>query len=373
MAYNSSTDVSNKRTKEALEKYRKVINASVVDSSLVVASCDIEIQRDEHILSTMSGLDATLYDCYSRRRVDNDERVKLCTYLVSSEKPKGSNNKSTVQINDLSSIDPSIPVFVWFHGGGMISGVATDPIGTTKYAKEFAKEQSKIVGQSEVQILVVSIEYRLSPEYPFPAGIIDCLSAMKFVLETSCSKSINIGGISAGGNMAAVVALECHRRYPGKVKSALIHSPMLSPETDSKSYFMNSTSSGACPASWLRWCWRAYLDLGEYPENSEDDPVKAMRDLLQKSEMKASSELWRLCTANEIPPGLDKPYATKFVVTTAIADVLCDDGIGFAKRLEENGANVCHIPAQGSHVFAHVFDSEAAKRLNRACRSVMFD
>jgi acetyl esterase/lipase len=58
----------------------------------------------------------------------------------------------------------------------------------------------------------------LAPECPFPAGIVDCLSVMDDILSLT-SAPVNVGGISAGANFAAVVSMEIHRKYgPGKIK-----------------------------------------------------------------------------------------------------------------------------------------------------------
>lgn len=61
------------------------------------------------------------------------------------------------------------------------------------------------------------IDYRVAPDDPFPAAIIDTLSTVEYVLENSKSP-VHIIGQSAGGNLAAVMAMEAHRKYPGRIK-----------------------------------------------------------------------------------------------------------------------------------------------------------
>lgn len=66
--------------------------------------------------------------------------------------------------------------------------------------------------------ILASVEYRLAPENPFPAAPIDGLSAAAYFLESNPLRKIDIAGISAGGYLATVTALETFRRYPDRVK-----------------------------------------------------------------------------------------------------------------------------------------------------------
>jgi acetyl esterase/lipase len=66
-------------------------------------------------------------------------------------------------------------------------------------------------------LIIVSVEYSLAPEHPFPAAIIDALSAVEFILDGNPSRNIHIGGVSAGGHVALVAGLEAFRKYPGRI------------------------------------------------------------------------------------------------------------------------------------------------------------
>jgi acetyl esterase len=102
------------------------------------------------------------------------------------------------------------PVLVYFHGGGWVIGDLETHDGTVR----------ALAAASGVTI--VSVDYRLAPEHPFPAAIDDCLAALRWVAEPSTAAELGIdparmavGGDSAGGNLAAVVAQQvCHDGPP---------------------------------------------------------------------------------------------------------------------------------------------------------------
>ena len=77
----------------------------------------------------------------------------------------------------------------------------------------------KCYNQSSIkkEMVTVVIDYRVAPDHPFPAAVIDTLSTIEYVIQNSKSP-IHVIGQSAGGNLAAVMSLEAHRRYPGRIK-----------------------------------------------------------------------------------------------------------------------------------------------------------
>ena len=88
-----------------------------------------------------------------------------------------------------------LPALVYFHGGGWTIGdLDTHDVLCRQLANGARCE-------------VFSVEYRLAPEAPFPAAVDDCIAATDFVSRNSKSDRIAVGGDSAGGNLAAVVAL----------------------------------------------------------------------------------------------------------------------------------------------------------------------
>jgi acetyl esterase len=92
-----------------------------------------------------------------------------------------------------------LPVLVWFHGGGWVIGSVEESDVT---ARTLADRSGAIV---------VSVDYRLAPEHPFPAAPDDCIAVTRWVLDHAAELGgdggrVAIGGDSAGGNLAAVVA-----------------------------------------------------------------------------------------------------------------------------------------------------------------------
>jgi len=103
------------------------------------------------------------------------------------------------------AIDRTLPVVVNFHGGGFVSG---DPRQSEWWCSHIAHEAGAVV---------VSVDYRLAPEDPFPAAPEDCYAATVWALEHAGNvggdgSRLAVMGDSAGGNLAAVVALMARDR-----------------------------------------------------------------------------------------------------------------------------------------------------------------
>jgi acetyl esterase/lipase len=138
------------------------------------------------------------------------------------------------------------PALLWIHGGGYVIGDARqdDPI-CAKFSRRLG-------------ITVASVEYRLAPEHPYPVPLEDCYSALTwlFSLPAVDRERIAIGGASAGGGLAAALALLARDR--GEVAPAfqLLTYPMLddrsSATAENRNYRLWDTHSN-------RFGWAAYL------------------------------------------------------------------------------------------------------------------
>jgi acetyl esterase/lipase len=113
---------------------------------------------------------------------------------------------------------PNQPALLWIHGGGYLLGSADD-------------ERARIIA-AELDMTVVSVEYRLAPEHPFPAGSEDCYATLEWMVREAANLGIDasrlaIGGASAGSGMSAGVALMNRDRANHALRLQLLLYPMI--------------------------------------------------------------------------------------------------------------------------------------------------
>jgi acetyl esterase len=207
-----------------------------------------------------------------------------------------------------------LPVMVYLHGGGWVAGsVAThDP---------FCRLLSEAAG-----VILVSVEYRLAPEHAYPAAVEDTLAAAHWVRAHAAEwggdpQRLALGGDSAGANLAAVAANRLCAAPEWHVLRALL---LLYPVTDSPqashpSYTENATGYGL-EAGAMRWFWQQYAP-GVSPADPESSPLQ-------------------LHKLPPLPPTL---------VATAEYDVLRDEGLAYARKLETSGIAVTRLHAPDMH------------------------
>src|SRR5881392_1691752 len=163
--------------------------------------------------------------------------------------------------------------------------------------------------------VVVSVDYRLAPEHPFPASGEDAYAATRWVAANAGAiggdaRRIAVGGDSAGGNLAAVVSLMARDRGgPPLVFQLLVYPVTDAPAANTGSYRENAEGY-FLTARMMHWFWNHYC--GKTPDLSDPYlcPLRA-RDL------------------KHLPPAL---------VVTAEFDPLRDEGEAYAARLREAGS-----------------------------------
>jgi len=324
-----------------------------------------------------------------RNTLTNTENPKL------PSSPHSSYSSQRLQLED----HPEVPIMLWFHGGGMISGTAKCGRGLC-LARDLIDLQGKLIlerilletKENRIQgntlypdMILVTVDYALAPEKPFPNGLIDCLSVVEHFIENFPSHPIHLAGESAGGNLTSVLAFECARKYPGRISSSYIVQPYLVPTADTLAYHMNSQSSFV-PVDWLRWCWRAYLSL----DDSTHDPLSDSREnhfnAYSKSKWTDSSENadirnWqRLFAPHMNLPPKEALKHSNLIIVSSKADPLHDDGHHLAMELiricsdeTKNGLQiVTYIETNGDHATGLAFDKEKQSEAIEAVRRSVF-
>lgn len=205
--------------------------------------------------------------------------------------------------------DGLLPGFVFFHGGGLVAGsIEThDLIAAALAATSGCR--------------LISVDYRLAPEHPFPAAVDDAIAATAFIARNAASLGIDanrlvVGGDSAGATLAAVVCQDAlHNDGPVIAAQCLICPVLNSAETSpSRKAFADDLLIG-----------RATLqaDLADYV------PVGIDLADIRISPLRAATLA-------------GQPTA---IIHTAEYDPMCDEGNAYAERLRKAGVTVdliCH-------------------------------
>jgi acetyl esterase/lipase len=122
-----------------------------------------------------------------------------------------------VRLHRPPDADASAPALLWIHGGGyLIGSAAQDDALCRRFARRLG-------------ITVAAVDYRLAPEYPYPIALEDCYAALTWLtrLPTVDPAKVAIGGASAGGGLAAALALLARDRGDVDVAAQLLVYPML--------------------------------------------------------------------------------------------------------------------------------------------------
>ena len=119
---------------------------------------------------------------------------------------------------------PRTPALLWIHGGGMVLG---DAAQDSRFCRRIAEQ---------LDIVVVSVEYRLAPEHPFPTPLEDCYTALRWLARQPDidPARIAVGGASAGGGLAAALALLAKERGEIRPVLQLLSYPMLDDRTTTR-------------------------------------------------------------------------------------------------------------------------------------------
>jgi len=225
-----------------------------------------------------------------------------------------------------------LPILFFFHGGGFVYGTGKRSIDIlTKIAKEIGS-------------LVLSVDYRRSPEHPFPLPVEDCFSVLRWISTAQGQQKLRetslypvfdlhrvvLSGESAGANLAAVVSIMARDRskeLPGVkiVQQALIY-PCIQPHFTEQTYTTDSSRIYAngylLNLPTMVWLWKQYIPPSkreEYKTNPSINPFIADREGL--------------------PPAL---------ILTAQLDPLRDEGVQYHQFLLEGNVPSKHREWDGA-------------------------
>jgi acetyl esterase/lipase len=257
-----------------------------------------------------------------------DERVEFDDRLIPG--PAGAPDVK-VRVYRPRARQVSLGVFVYFHGGGFIAG---DIEGVHGRALMFA---------AEVGCVVVSVNYRLAPEDPFPAGVDDCYAALLWISEGADDLGIDrariaVGGESSGAALAAAVALMARDRDGPAIAFQLLLYPVI----DDRMQTLSMRRATDAPVWNSRSCdvmWQHYLGKARGPAAPDVSSYAAPGRALDVS-------------------GLPPTY-----ISTCEGDPLRDEGIEYAQRLLRAAVTVeLHQYAGTFHGFDMVGPTTVGKR-----------
>ncbi len=219
---------------------------------------------------------------------------------------------------------------VWIHGGGYVLGSAD------------ADELQVKTIVSQVGCALVSVDYRLAPEAPFPAPVEDCYAALAWVNQHASELGVDphriaIGGASAGGGLAAALALLARDRGEFVVTFQLLLVPMLDDRTVSASDPHPYTGEFTWTRARNLFGWSALL--GQAPGGADVSPYA--------SPARATSL-----------EGLPAAY-----LATGALDLFLEEDMEYARRLTRAGVSTeLHVYPGAFHGFGRA----ASARVSRA-------
>ena len=206
-----------------------------------------------------------------------------------------------------SAASDTLPVLVYYHGGGWT-------IGDLDTHDTLCRELANGAGCA-----VIAVDYRMGPEHRFPAAVDDCIAATRWVHAQAAALQIDpqrlaVGGDSAGGNLAAVVAITARDRGGPPIAFQLLIYPATDQHRNMPSHAENGQGYSLTTDTMDYFCGHYLADPAQYAD-------------------------WRasplLCESlGRLPPAL---------VLTAGFDPLRDEGKAYAERLTAAGNRASYV------------------------------
>ncbi|KPN97095.1 alpha/beta hydrolase [Lysinibacillus sp. ZYM-1] len=206
--------------------------------------------------------------------------------------------------------DQPLPVIVYYHGGGWVYGnLESVDAGCQLLA-------------NQAQAIVVSVDYRLAPEYPFPIPLHDAYDSLVWVHDHieafgGDATRLTVAGDSAGGNLATVVAYLATTSGGPNLQAQVLIYPVTNVDFTTVSYQAYGENFGLDKQG-MQWFSQHYTDESNY-----------INPFVSPLHLK------------------DVSHMPKTIIIAAEADVLFDEGLSYAHKLTTAGVAVEHITMSG--------------------------
>jgi len=303
----------------------RVLESTRLKSSPPVYELPIDEARDNLVQKTKSKNIIEMWSVTNREIVLSDRFIKIRIYQPSNTS--------------------GLPLLVFFHGGCWVIG---DLDTHDNDCRSLAKLASCVV---------VSVDYRLAPEHPFPCGVEDAYEATMWSYNNAIALGANpllmfVGGVSAGGNLAAAVAIMSQDRSGPPLAGQMLVYPITDCDLTRKSY-RKFGKGYLLTKKTMKWSWEQYApELKMHPWAS---PIRAL-------------------SHRRLPPCL---------MMVANCDPLRDEGVLYAETLKSSGVPVqlrvfegqihaffSAVPPTSSSIEAQ---QEAATWINETCLNFSSD
>lgn len=235
--------------------------------------------------------------------------------------------------------DGPLPAFLWIHGGGFVSGTPD---------WDFPLQATAM----DLPAVIVAVDYRLAPETRFPGALEDCHAALRWLHAQAASLGIDrarigIGGVSAGGCLAAGLALLARDRGASPIAFQML----LQPKLDDRSCLPGRTRRGAGEFAWTAennaFSWHCLLGHAPGGDGVPSYAAPARAETLEG-----------------LPPCF---------LSVGALDLFLDEDLDYARRLIHAGVPVeLHVYPGACHAFQLIApESDVARRHGRDVLSAL--
>ncbi|MGB0004149.1 MAG: alpha/beta hydrolase [Nitrososphaeraceae archaeon] len=241
---------------------------------------------------------------------------KLPAEIENRTIPGGPNAKeiSITIVRPQSNSNETLPVVMYFHGGGWV-------LGGFDTHERLVRELA-----NKANVVVIFVNYTPSPEAKYPVALEEAYAATKWIAQNGKTVNVNasrlaVAGDSVGGNMAAAVALLAKERDGPPIKFQLLFYPVTDANFETSSY-MKYQEGYWLSREAMKWFWDNYVSNQTNIKEPTVSPLRASIDRLRG-----------------LPPTL---------IINGEFDVLRDEGEAYAHKLMEAGVQVTAVRYHGT-------------------------